>query len=111
MPGACCGKRLELRDDLRRLRTATEPTKFSVRRRSRFADRQELGLVPRNGRGRNALKASIAGDGLGLYLAKVLCNIHGVQITAGSAGETVYQVKGVDYEEFVAQLRFRKYSQ
>jgi len=36
MPGACCGKRLEFRDDLRRLRTATEPTKFSVRRRSSF---------------------------------------------------------------------------
>jgi K+-sensing histidine kinase KdpD len=68
-------------------------------------------LFTRNGRGRNALKASIAGDGLGLYLAKVLCNIHGVQITAGSAGETVYQVKGVDYAEFVAQLRFRKYGQ
>jgi len=66
-------------------------------------------LFTRNGRGRNALRSAIPGDGLGLYLAKVLCEIHDVKITAQSGINIRYQLGGIDYSDFTVELTFPKH--
>lgn len=55
---------------------------------------------------RCASATSMPGQGLGLFLAKRVCEYHGVTIRADSRANAAYQLNGVDYSEFRVELRF-----
>lgn len=55
---------------------------------------------------RGASTRSMPGQGLGLFLAKRVCEYHGVAIQAESGPRACYQIGGIDYAEFHIALRF-----
>lgn len=65
-------------------------------------------LVVRGSRGGNALKSSIAGDGLGLYLVNLLCALHDVELNFISEIAVKYSVSNVPYSKFNVILSFRR---
>lgn len=61
-------------------------------------------LMDKGVRGRRT--ESMPGEGLGLFLAKRVCEYHGVKIRLQSGPETVYQVNGIAYAAFSVELCF-----
>jgi K+-sensing histidine kinase KdpD len=59
-------------------------------------------------RGQNAQKIPGYGAGLGLYLAKRLCEIHGVEISVAPGDRSVMTLNSIDYSEFEVALRWRR---
>lgn len=55
---------------------------------------------------RGASAKSMPGQGLGLFLAKSVCDFHGITIRAESRQDVSYQLNGIDYAEFRVELRF-----
>lgn len=55
---------------------------------------------------RGASTKTMPGQGLGLFLAKRVCEYHGVNIRADSGPGVRYQLNGIDYTEFRIELRF-----
>ncbi len=55
---------------------------------------------------RGASVKPMPGQGLGLFLAKSVCNFHGISIRAESRPGVSYQLNGIDYAEFRIELRF-----
>ncbi len=55
-------------------------------------------------RGRNGAAAAGAGDGLGLYLAKTLCDLTSVNISATSDQRVEFEMSGVGYSTFEVTL-------
>jgi Signal transduction histidine kinase len=55
---------------------------------------------------RGASTKSMPGQGLGLFLAKSVCDYHGITIRAESRPGASYQLNGIDYAEFWVELRF-----
>lgn len=55
-------------------------------------------------RGRNGAMAASAGDGLGLYLAKTLCDLTSTRISATSKQQVEFQLGGIGYSEFEVKL-------
>lgn len=50
---------------------------------------------------------SMPGDGLGLFLAKRVCDFHGVLITASARDRGLYNLNGINYCEFSIALSFQ----
>ena len=46
------------------------------------------------------------GEGLGLFLAKRVCDYHSIDIRIEAGGAAVYQMNGVDYSTFIVVLEF-----
>jgi len=55
-------------------------------------------------RGRNGAMAASAGDGLGLYLAKTLCDLTSTKISVTSNQQVEFQLGGIGYSEFEVKL-------
>lgn len=58
-------------------------------------------------RGKNATLVDGTGGGYGLYFAKTICEMHGIQIEAYSQ-PTEFQLEGVEYSEFYIKLSVTK---
>lgn len=54
---------------------------------------------------RAASTKSMPGQGLGLFLAKRVCDYHGITIRAECGPGVLYQLRGTDYAEFQIELR------
>lgn len=68
-------------------------------------DSDELPNIFKKGvRGRNGALAASAGDGLGLYLAKTLCDLTSTNITANSNQHVEFQLGGIGYSDFQIRL-------
>jgi len=61
-------------------------------------------IFDRGIRGRQVQKLGITGDGLGLYLAKFLCDYHDVALTAKSDQHSTFSMSGVPYSQFTIRL-------
>lgn len=59
-------------------------------------------------RGKNGINASAAGEGLGLYLAKTLCEMHSISIRAKSEKTSEFQLSGIDYSNFSIILKIHR---
>lgn len=55
---------------------------------------------------RGASTTAMPGQGLGLFLAKRVCDYHGIGIQAVSGPDVLYQLNGIDYAAFQVELRF-----
>jgi len=55
---------------------------------------------------RGTQAAALPGDGLGLFLAKQVCNFRDVQIRAELGARNLYQMNGISYSEFRIVLQF-----
>lgn len=55
-------------------------------------------------RGRRGAMAASAGDGLGLYLAKTLCDLTSTKISATSSQHVEFHLSGIEYSEFEVKL-------
>lgn len=51
-------------------------------------------------RSRNGILATSAGDGIGLYLAKTLCDLTEIKITANSNQQIQFNLNGIGYSNF-----------
>jgi signal transduction histidine kinase len=68
-------------------------------------DSDELPNIFKKGvRGRNGALAASAGDGLGLYLAKTLCDLTSTNISATSNQHVDFQLGGIGYSDFEVRL-------
>lgn len=61
-------------------------------------------LFEKGFRAKNTLE--MPGEGLGLFLAKRVCDYHGVRIHAEAEARSLYQFNSIDYSEFRVVLRF-----
>lgn len=57
-------------------------------------------------RGKNARKVSSDGNGIGLYFVKLICDLHGVEITASSNSNKITAINNVAYAPFQIKLIF-----
>lgn len=64
-------------------------------------------LFEKGYRGKNAKKVPADGSGIGLYLVKLLCDVHNITITITSNSEKITQINGVPYSMFVVRLSFK----
>ncbi|WP_081486015.1 sensor histidine kinase KdpD [Herbaspirillum sp. GW103] len=55
---------------------------------------------------RAASTSNMPGDGLGLFLAKRVCEYHDISISLHSGPKSSYQIGGIDYSEFEVTMRF-----
>jgi signal transduction histidine kinase len=55
---------------------------------------------------RGALTKSMPGEGLGLFLAKRVCDFHGFKICAKTGTRNKYQLYGVAYSDFIIEIQF-----
>lgn len=70
--------------------------------------KEELSHIFHRGfRGSEAVKASISGSGLGLFLVYKICEVHGITIKCES-GEELFKINEVKYSRFSTTLEFRK---
>lgn len=65
-------------------------------------------IFDRGFRGGNAKKMPVAGDGLGLFLVKFLCDYHDINIHASMDNQTSYSFNGIPYGNFHLRLTFVK---
>lgn len=64
-------------------------------------DNDELPTIFQKGiRSRNGTLATSAGDGIGLYLAKTLCDLTAIKITADSNQQVQFNLNGIGYSTF-----------
>jgi K+-sensing histidine kinase KdpD len=74
-------------------------------------DKNELlKLFERGIRSNNAKQSKIYGEGLGLYLAKSLCEFTKVSITANSSADQKFMLERIPYSEFSINLKFKNES-
>lgn len=74
---------------------------------SPYCSADELSYIFDKGfRGKNAKKVSSDGSGIGLYFVKLLCDLHGVEITAFSNSNKVTAINNVAYAPFRIKLVF-----
>ena len=55
---------------------------------------------------RGALTSTMPGEGLGLFLAKRVCDFHGISIRAEVRNRNKYHFNGIGYSEFLVEIRF-----
>jgi Histidine kinase-, DNA gyrase B-, and HSP90-like ATPase len=72
----------------------------------RLSDEEHKLLFQRDFRGANAKKTN-DGSGAGLHFAKLVCDLHKVQISARSLQQEILRLKGVPYSYFTVNLEFR----
>lgn len=63
-----------------------------------------LNIFKKGVRGDNGALAASAGDGLGLYLAKTLCDLTSTNISATSNQHVEFQLGGIGYSDFEVRL-------
>jgi len=61
-------------------------------------------IFDRGNRGRNAERVAVSGEGLGLYLAKFLCDFHDIEICAKSGPEVGVSLNGIPYATFEVMM-------
>jgi len=66
-----------------------------------------LNIFKKGVRGRNGIKAERIGDGLGLYLAKMLCDLTSIKISATSNQQVEFTMNGINYSSFEIKLTRR----
>jgi signal transduction histidine kinase len=64
-------------------------------------------LIERGFRGYNAVRSSIPGEGIGLFLADTLTRLANGQLRVSSSDNFRYSVQNVNYSEFTVILEFR----
>lgn len=64
-------------------------------------------LVLRGARGRNAISSKIPGDGIGLFLAEMLCKGANASLQIESSKDVSFSLSGVDYSEFKVSIYFK----
>lgn len=65
-------------------------------------------LFARGMRGELAEKSGIPGEGLGLYLAKSLCQMNNISIYVEQSGPIVFSMNGIGYSDFNVCLRIKR---
>jgi K+-sensing histidine kinase KdpD len=65
------------------------------------------GLVARGARGKNAIGSKIPGDGIGLFLAEMLCKGASASLKLESSKNVTFSLGGVDYSEFKVSIDFK----
>jgi K+-sensing histidine kinase KdpD len=65
-------------------------------------------LFDRGFRGTNANKSSVSGEGLGLYLAKSLCDLHSISISITASSEKRFDFDRIPYSDFSIKLVYRR---
>ena len=63
-------------------------------------------LVLRGARGKNAINSRIPGDGIGLFLAEMLCKGANASLQIESSKNVSFSLSGVDYSEFKVSIDF-----
>jgi hypothetical protein len=72
------------------------------------ASKEELPhLFEKNFRGAAAKVLDTSGGGYGLYFAKLICDLHGIEISA-SSGESFMNFNGISYSPFTIELHYKK---
>jgi len=70
-----------------------------------YNTQEELGAIfDKKIRGRFASLADPTGGGYGLYFAKLVCDVHDIEISAKSSSKKNLQYNGIDYSEFKITL-------
>jgi len=64
-------------------------------------------LVMRGVRGKNAKSSNISGDGIGLFLADMLCKAANASLQIQSSSTVTATIGGVDYSHFSVSIDFR----
>lgn len=70
------------------------------------APEEAVEIFNRGKRGQNAIKLSAAGEGLGLFLAKFLCDYHDIRLSAHPSQHRDFDIGGVPYSQFVVRIGF-----
>lgn len=65
-------------------------------------------IFERGVRAESVMNTSISGEGLGLYLAKTLCDLNGFHISASSSQETSYTLSLMPYATFEVKLAVKQ---
>lgn len=79
---------------------------ISVTSYSPFCPTEELTHIFEKGyRGKNAIKASSDGQGIGLYFVRLLCDIHNIKISANSNQSKIKTFNNVPYAQFCIRLK------
>lgn len=70
-----------------------------------MVNEQEIAHIFERGyRAENAKKLSVAGEGLGLFLVKFLCDLHSIEIKAKSDNMTLFSIGNIAYSNFEIEL-------
>ena len=79
---------------------------ISVKAMGPFVESEELKNIFTSGfRGKNAIKVSALGNGMGLALVKKICEIHSATISATSSAQTI-SFNNCPFSEFTITMRF-----
>ena len=65
-------------------------------------------ILCRGGRGTNAKRVAVPGDGLGLFLVDTLAKTANAKLSVRSSAHTQLSLDGVPYSDFRAVLDFHK---
>lgn len=57
-------------------------------------------------RGKHAQRVSSDGSGIGLYFVKLLCDLHGIDISVISESANISEINGIPYSKFIVTLHF-----
>lgn len=71
---------------------------------------ETISIFDHGKRGSNAIKSGVPGEGLGLYLAKTLCDMHGIGISADSSNRMNFELNGIKYSTFSVRLHVKQQS-
>lgn len=69
-----------------------------------LSEAEMLNLFNKGFRGKSV--ENMPGQGLGLFLAKQVCDFHDFRITAKSEKKSLYQINGIDYSRFIITLTY-----
>jgi K+-sensing histidine kinase KdpD len=65
-------------------------------------------LFNRGFRGTNANRSSVSGEGLGLYLAKSLCDLHRIDLSITASSTKRFDLDGIPYSDFSIKLIYKR---
>lgn len=71
-------------------------------------DEEYSRLFSRGMRGASAVSSSVSGEGLGLYLAKSLCDLTNISISVASPSTSSFALNSIYYSPFTIQLRVKR---
>ena len=53
-------------------------------------------------------KSSIDGEGLGLYLAKSLCDLHDIGLSVNPSSSNSFMFNRITYSDFIVKMEFKR---